>query len=206
MALTSSEVNRIRYELGYGIIDIANPYITTFSLFETVIQKYLESGATTSSSTAVTAASSPTPVTLVVASANGISAGDRLVVDVDSRQEAATIQSVSGTSVTLMLSLAHSGTYPVTVEGGESIVRNILTQLRNLTDSVGGAGGAFGKVVAQAGIKSVDEIEFFGDGRMGGTSLKDIRKYQSFLRDELAAALNVVNLRGSRGSTSFSVY
>ena len=108
--LFTSEIQRIRYELGYNVVQIANPYITTFALFESVIQQYVQGGATTTSSTAVTAATTPTPVALTLASATGVKRRRHLVVDVDDRQERAIISALSAAIATVSLSKAHSGT------------------------------------------------------------------------------------------------
>lgn len=186
MALTDSEVQRIRYELGFNVLSVsAEPYIGVTALFEQVIQPYLTTGASTTSSTAVSAATTPTPVTLTLAIGTGFETGCRVVVDVDSRQEIATAQLVSGTSLTVLLSKTHSGTYPVTVEGGESIVREILGKIRNVADRIEGA-------AIKAGIKKVDEIEFFPEA-MGGV-FANLQAQRSYWRDELAGALGVVNL------------
>lgn len=200
MALLTSEIQRIRYELGYNVVQIANPYITTFALFESVIQQYVQGGATTTSSTAVTAATTPTPVALTLASATGVSVGDTLVVDVDDRQERAIISALSGAVATVALSKAHSGTYPVTVEGGEAIVRQILRQLAIFTGE-GGDDGLLAQAAAGAGVKKVDEIEFFGGGGSGSdaSAAFDAKKRaREYFRDELASALGVQNLRKVR--------
>lgn len=202
MALTTSEVARIKAELGFNVLTVgAEPYIGITILFEKVIQPYLQSGAATTSTTAVTEAEAPTPVALGLTDLTGFAAGDRVIVDVDDRQEAATIQSVDLLSITVLLSKPHSGTYPVTVEGGETMVRDLLTQLRQLR----APGGAFSKVASRAGIKKVDEVEFFGSGASGTTSLKDLLRLQTYYRNELAALLGVPNMHpngsGSGGGT-----
>lgn len=161
MSLLDSELTRIRYELGFNALNVgAEPYIGVSALFDQVIQPYLRSGASTTSTTSVTTSTAPRPVSLTLASVTGFSAGARIVVDVDARQEIGTIQSVSGSTVSVLLSLAHSGTYPVTVEGGESIVRGLLAKLRAIESKIESASD-------KAGIKQVDEIEFFGGGAGG---------------------------------------
>src|SRR5215471_2659866 len=120
MALLDAELNRIRYELGYpGLSVLAEPYIGIAAVFTRIVQPYLLSGASSTSSTAVTAATAPTLVTLTLASATGFDAGARVVIDVDARQEMVTVESVSGSTISVLLKLAHTGTYPVTVEGSE---------------------------------------------------------------------------------------
>lgn len=206
MALTNSEVARIKSELGFNALLVAaEPYIGVTRLFEQVIAVYLESGASTTSSTAITASSSPTLNTYTLASTTGFTAGDRVIIDVDGRQEATILSAVGASTISCLTSLAHSGTYTVTVEGGESIVREWLNKLRDLT----APGGPFDQAAAKAGIKRVDEIEF-KDGS-GGTSstLSELRALQAYYRDELASVLGVVNMRnfkGHGGGGGFSVY
>lgn len=175
-------MERIRYELGYPILTVgAEPYIGWVSLFTQVIQPYVSAGASTTSSTAVTAATTPTPVTLTLTSGTGFNAGDRVVIDVDARQEIVTAQAVSGASLTVLLSLAHSGSYPVTVEGGETIVRELLRRIRETKDELG-------QTFGEGSIRKVDEIEFF---QSGGTLFGNLGTQLMFWREELAAALGM---------------
>lgn len=198
MALLDAEVWRLKYELGYNALEIgAEPYVGHSSLFDQVVQPYLNAGATTTSSTTVAAATTPTPVTLTLASVTGVAANATLVVDVDGRQEPGTVQSVTGSDVTLLLSLDHTGTYPVTVEGGETIVRDVLRRLRAIADSLAN------DAVSSAGVKSVDEIEFFGEAEMARANM--LRREQSRLRDELASVLGIVNLWARKASASSRV-
>lgn len=201
MALLTSELARIRNELGYNNLSVgAEPYIGYVAVFDQVIATYLQAGAATTSATTVTAASSPTPVTLVLASATGFHTGDAVLVDVDDRQERAILQLVSSTNATLLLSKAHSGTYPVTVEGGESIIREILGRIKSVKDSIA-------ESFSVAGIKKVDEIEFFPSNGGGGV-IRDMNSLLMYWRDELASTLGVPNgWRGRRGGGgSVSIY
>ena len=119
MALLDSEIARIKAELGYNLLTTgALPYIGITQVFEQVIQDNVLAGASTTSTTAVSAQSTPTPVGITLASATGFAAGVRVVLDVDDRQETATVQSMSGSVITVQLTGVHSGTYPVTVDGG----------------------------------------------------------------------------------------
>jgi hypothetical protein len=190
MALLDSEIRRIRYELGYNVLSAgADAYIGVSAVFEQVIQTYMTAGATTTSATTVAVSSAPTPRTITLTSATGFAQFDPVVVDVDSRQERAIVQSVTGSTITLLLLKAHTGTYPVTVEGGESIVRDIVRQLVDLSSKIDGA-------ASQAGIKKVDEVEFFE----GGARFLGLAEHREYLRDELASALGVVNLRTQRNA------
>ena len=208
MGLTTSEVRRIKHELGYGLLSVAaEPYISYVSLFDQIIQPYLTAGAATTSSTTVEAADEPTPATLTLDSIDGINAGDRLIIDVDSRQESPTIQFVEGTTVTVLLSLAHDGTYPVEVEGGVSIVRAILRKLQAIS-GLGSDSDSLSAALETAGIRKVDEIEFFGDGSMGSkqSAIGQVRAMREYWRDELASVLGIVRLNGNGGGGTVAMY
>ena len=189
MALTTSELRRLRYELGYNVLNAgAEPYIGVSAVFEQVIQTYLQSGAITTSNTSVTAATAPTPAVLTLADSTGFANSNVVIVDVDSRQERVTVEQVSGSTIRVILSKAHSGTYPVTVEGGESIVRTILGHLYDCED----------KILASsktAGLKSVGRgaVEWYGNST-GGSVLQSLKSLQMYWRDQLASALGVANL------------
>jgi hypothetical protein len=199
MALLPSELVRLRYELGYNLLTVgAEPWIGVASAFDNVIGPYLRSGASTTSSTAVVAASAPTPTPITLADATGFDVGARVVVDVDARQEIVTVQSISGLIITVVLKNAHTGSYPVTVEGGESIVRDILTKLRNVSDKLESAS-------TKAGIKRVDEIELYPEGTSG--VFQTLRRQREYWRDELASAVGLARMnRTSGGGSRMSVY
>lgn len=206
MALTDAEIQRIRYELGYPNLDTAaEPYIGIAAVFTQVIQPYTLGGVSTTSSTPVTAASTPTPQSLVLSDATGFSAGAVVSVDVDGRQERATIQSISGSSITVQLLLAHSGTYPVVLEGGESIIRDILAELRRVSDAIG-------NLRDRVGLKRADEIEFFGGGQtlasQGIDPMTHTLNLREYWRDELARCLGIprLNAKNSSGGSEIGVY
>src|SRR5260221_10271484 len=97
MALLDSEIVRCRHELGYNVLSIqALPYIGITTIFDQVIQTYITSGAKTTSGSPVSAALVPTPQTIVLADGTGFHAGDRVINDVDGRQELVTAQSLAG--------------------------------------------------------------------------------------------------------------
>lgn len=201
MSLTDSEVSRCKFETGQNLLTIgAIPYIGITQLWEQVIQPYTNSGAATTSDTTVAAATTATPATLTLASATGFAALSRVVVDVDDRQEIVTVQSVSGSTITVLLKLAHSGTYPVNVEGGETIIREILGRIRTLHSQIKSA-------TSTAGLKRVDTIEFYGNS-VATSQISMLRKSLSQERDELARALGVHNYWNdySSGGQVLSVY
>lgn len=184
MALLASELERIRFELGFADLTVgAEPYIGVAAIFDQVIQPYLRAGATTTSTTAVTAATTPTPVAITLASATGFAAFATVVIDVGDRQEVVAVQSLSGAAMTVSLSKAHSGTYPVTVEGGESMVRYLLDKCRKASEAIADA-------MTAAGIKQLDkgDVVFFG-GRDGKTALDVAKEAQTYWRSELCRLL-----------------
>lgn len=190
MSLLPSEVIRLQFETGWNLLTIgALPYVQHTALFDQVIVPFLSTGAATTSSTVVAASTSgPQPQSLVLASATGYAAGARVVIDVDSRQETVTVQSVTGSTISALLSLAHSGTYPVEVEGGETLVRQMLAKLSSVADQLQSALGF-------AGLKRAEEVEWY-QGLVGGSgsSVTDaLRSEQMRLRDELCSMLGIPN-------------
>lgn len=193
MALTASDLVRIKVELGYPATTIgAEPYISYVQVFDQVVRPYTQGGASTTSSTAVTAAETPTLATLTLASATGFTAGDRAIIDVDSLQETPTIRSVSGSTITVLLTLAHTGTYPVTVDGGETMIRAILTQLDGIKTQLT-------QVQQTAGLKRAEDIEWYQAGASmgnagGSAQLASLYAQRDDLREQLSRILNVANL------------
>lgn len=213
MALLTSEITRIKAELGYPLLSVnAEPMIGIHAVFEQIIQPYTLSGATTTSATTVEAVSTPTPVALVLTAATGFVPGSVVVVDVDSRQERATIQSSVGSSITVQLSLPHTGTFPVTVEGGESIIREILLELRKLAQGMNGAQSVMASLQSRLGLKKVDEVEFFGGGNtlaaQGLDPMSQTLQLREYWRDELARCLGIprLNSKSAAGGSEIGVY
>ena len=191
MALLTSELTRTKAELGFNLLNIgAIPYIGITALFEQVIQPYLSAGALTTSATTVAAASPAAVVTLTLADATGFSLFDRVALDVDGQQEIATVRRVNGSAIDLLLTGAHSGTYPVTVEGGESIVRE---NLRHIFDVKNAMAGVFG----QGALKKVDEIEFY---QTPSSLFGNLGQQLMFWRDELASCLGIESMWRMRGA------
>jgi hypothetical protein len=167
-------------------------------VFNQVIATYMTEGADTTSATAVVAALTSTPVPITLASGTGFAAGVRVVVDVDDLQEVATVRSMAAPIITLALSKAHTGTYPVTVEGGLSIVRGILAKIRAVDDAQGDT------MLTAAGVKKVDEIEFFD--KSAGDISATLAAQREYWRQELADSLGVVYLRKMRRGAAGSGY
>jgi|SRR4051812_26639129 hypothetical protein len=207
MALLDSEIARLKAELGYNLLNVgAEPYIGITSLFSQIIKPYLSSGAITTSSTAVTQQSAPTAIALTLASATGFSQFDRVVVDVDGAQETASVRAISGSAITVLLSGAHSGTYPVTVEGGEAIVRENLGRILGVKTQMA-------TVLGEGQLKKVDEVEFYqsplaASSSLGGGLFATLAAQLTFWRDELASCLGIQSMWKSRQSAGsrMSVY
>jgi len=201
VALLQSELDRIKAETGWNLLDVgALPYIGVTSLFEQIIGPNLRAGAVTTSSTPVSASFPVASLaTLTLASATGFTAGARIVIDVDARQETVTLESISGATIAALLTNAHSGTYPVTVEGGESIVREYLTNIRNVKAKMAQAFGA-------GSLKAVDEVQFYDT--KGQTLFGVLGEQLKFWRDELASVLGIASMwrRNSGGGSRLAVY
>ncbi len=196
---------RIRAELFDNVLDVgAVPMIDIHAVYTSVIQPNLASSSTppTTSATTVSAAG---PATLTLASVAGLTAGSsRVVIDVDAAREVCTVRAVSGLTISVLCKQAHSGTYPVEVESGLTIVRGVIADLESL-DQVQRAN--FGS----AGVKRVDEIEFFSVSE-GGSILVQAEAFRNVLRARLASALGVTALlrdlaaRVRPGAATLEVY
>jgi hypothetical protein len=184
MPLTSGELDRIRAELGYNVLNVgAEPYIGVHAVFSQVILPYLREGNDTTSTTAVTAASAGQFVTLSVASATGIVLHERIAVDVDDAFEMATVRSVSGTSVGVFLKKAHAGTYPISVDSGLVQVRECLAVLYDIQREMFDDAGS-------GALKKVDEVEFY-EMRGKRSSLEGLLAKRELFRDELRSRLGI---------------
>jgi hypothetical protein len=207
MGLTNSEVTRIKSELGFNVLATASQqYVGGYLfMFEQVIQPYIDEADSTTCATPVAASTTPTPRTLTLGDASGVAAGDTVIVDIDTRQERATVQSKSGNDITCLLSKEHSGTYPVAVESGVTIVRDILQKIADVKTTIA-------SIRSRVGIKKAEDIEFFGGGAtlasQGIDALTQVMSLLEHWRDELASALGVTRLNGesSGGGSSISVY
>lgn len=200
MSLSTAELARIKFELGYTVLtNAAEPWVSTTMIFEQVVAQYIPAGAATTSATAVAVAASPTLVTLVLASATGFETGARVWVGVDDNLETATIQSLSGTSMAVSLTKAHAGTYPVYIDGGEGMVRELLDKIKATKVRLGATYGG-------GGLKKVDEIEFYQTGSK--TLFGNIGDELMFWRDELASLLGVINAwrRKRAAGSTIAVY
>lgn len=210
--LSQSELQYCKYACGINQLQVgAEPLVSITRYFEQVVVPYLQYGQLTTCATAIAASargSGPIPVLLMLADATGISMMDRVVVDVDSAREVATVQSITGNNIVVMLANAHGavGAYPVEQEGGSSLVRQYIAFLHRIDDRI----DRFG---ARAGVKKADEVEFFGGSHGRGhepNGFKTFEQMRDFFRGQLSKLLfgvgDVGAMSGGRGSSGISLY
>ncbi len=158
MAMTDAEIEATRFHLGYGNLDFgAYPYTEDGfkQIFRDVVAPNLTVGAETTATGSTVGGGAPSTVTPVAM--DEIAVHSRLVIDAGDATETVVVSAVTATTFTARFSLAHSGGYPVCVASGQTRLRQLLHQCDKawdacLSQNIGGT----------AGIKKVDEIEFFG--------------------------------------------
>lgn len=199
--LDDADIVRIRAELGDNIVAaLANPYIGVRVVYD-VIQSYVQTDVVPTSS--ATTVSTSGPVVLTLGSVSGLDVGSRVVLDVDDQREVVSVRAVSGSTVSVVCRKTHSGTYPVEVENPLTIVRGLLADLETISQRER-------LLFGSAGVKRVDEIEFFGASE-GGSALVSIDAARKRARIRLAQACGVVwiaNGEAARaaGGGSFEAY
>lgn len=162
--LTDDEINVIRSELLDNVLDVdASPYFGYTSIYN-IIRDNVSSSSVAATTSATTVASVGA-TTITVASATGLTAAMRVQLDVDGSREVVTIRNVSGFVLSVICKKLHSGTYPVEVISGLTIVRGILADLSSLREV--NSLDALGSL----GLKRVDEVEF-KDGVDVATAIK----------------------------------
>lgn len=200
--LTTDEMARVRAELFDNVLGVgAVPWIDVRSIYDVIRDNVSSSStaATTSSTTVSTAGAT----TLTLASVTGLASGTRVVLDVDASREVVTVRAVSGSTVSVICAKTHSGTYPVEIESALTIVRGLLADLETLDQQER-------LMVPQAGVKIVDEIEFFG-ATEGGVQ-QSLTARRNALRQRLASATGLTGIlrdlaaRARGGVSSMEVY
>ena len=180
--LTEDEMERIKAELYVHVLDTgAAPYFNFPAAFD-VVRDHVTS-STVASTTSTTTVSAAGPTTITLASATGYVAGQRIVIDCDEAREVVTIRSLAGAEASVVCKKTHSGTYPIEVESGLTIVRGIMADIESVDQSQRGG-------VDSVGVKRVDEIEFFGLNE-GGSAIASGERYRAMLRTRLAATCGV---------------
>lgn len=195
--LSTSAMVRIKAELHDTVATIAaGVYIDIRSIYDVIQGAVVGSDIpATSTATAVTVAGN---ASLVLASIAGIEVGTKLVLDVDAAREVVTVRSVTGSTVSVLCRQTHAGTYPVEIESGVTIVEGILAELDTVALQRR-------QQLSSAGVKRVDEIEFFG-GTDGVNASIDATAES--LRKALGQALGLDNIRRAShaGGCSFEAY
>lgn len=182
--LTADEMARIKSELDDNVADYgAQPYLDVRAVYDVIRDHVVSSSvAPTTSSTAITAAG---PTTITLASATDYAAGQRVVIDCDDAREVVTIRSLTGAVASIVATKTHSGTYPVEVESGLTIVRGILSDLITLDTQ------ARAQIGSALGLKRVDEVEWNTDG---GGIIAAFASQRVMLRRRLASATGLASL------------
>ena len=179
--LSDVEMNRMRAELGFNVVSSgAQPFISHVQVFD-LIRDYVSSTYDpTTSSSAVTAVG---PANITVADATNVVQFGAYVIDTGAQQEVVVCGNIATTTFSGVFAKLHSGTYPVERESPLTLVRQILARLTTLEDKIFQATG-------QAGIKAVDEIEFFGAANER-SRLEQMFDVRDRLRKELASRVNL---------------
>jgi len=158
-ALTSVEIENLRFHLGYGNLQVgAYPWTPDgfFELFTNVIKPYLSDAEATTATTAI----SPGVVTVTPVDMTGIAVNVRLVVDNGDDAEVVVVKAASLTTFTARFAKAHDAAgYPIAVETGTSRLRQLLHEADRVYQAM-----LAPSITAVSGLKSVDkgEVEWFG--------------------------------------------
>jgi hypothetical protein len=203
LAFTDAEIQAIKAELGYNLLDTgATAYVGVSQLLESVVNSNIDDEVSTTVTlvTAISAASSPTPQTLTLASSTGFSSGAVVYVDVDDRMERRRIQYLSGVSATVLLQKAHSGTIPVSLFGPIPRARELLWRIQAVKEEMA-------ETLGEGAIKKVDEVEFYRPGGRTTTTFGLLGNQLRMWRNELSACLALPNLwEERRNSSALTVY
>jgi hypothetical protein len=207
VALRAEEILQIKYELGVSVNLIgAEPYITYVAIFDKAIAPYIID-PTTTSVTPVTAAPTGAAIALTLAAVPVIAGsttpaftvGTSVNVDVGPNAETAQIQVLSGLTMWVTLFNAHgtNGAYPITMSGGENVVRSILQRINAITAELTNI------APTTAGVEQVNKIKLYASSRHRQGSRE---KWESLVaqreqaRDDLGEAVGFTNLRKKRRS------
>lgn len=159
MALTTAEVESLRYHLGWGNVSVAaSPYTPDgfYEVFSQVVAPNLSTATETTATTAVTAGST-TAVT--PGDMTDIVVGAQLIVDVGEAAEIVVVRSVTLTTFSAAFANAHpSSGYPVMLMSGKARLRYLLAVADRLWTRMQSS-----TVTGTFGIKQLGqgEIEWF---------------------------------------------
>ena len=195
MPILDSELDRIRAELGYNLLNVgAEPYIGVQAIFTNVIQRYCREGLDTYTSTPIGEAGY---VTLALNEVdNTLTMMTRVAIDVDGLFEMVTVRAVdyANKTISVYAKKTHYGTYPVTVDGGLQCIRECLAALADIREQMLATRG-------HGALKQVDEVGFY-DVR-GNSQLEVLQGQAEYWRDMLAKHCGIPRIRiGGGGSGS----
>lgn len=210
MAFSFGDVQRLKWELGYNAVNIgAEAYVLNsyVAVFDAAIAPYLiDQGSTSTSTVTASSTGAPSNTTVTVAANPNVTGaqianvygqifqvGTKIVVDVGPQQETdVVIQAISGLVLTVALQNAHGPTqFPVVLQGGEHIARDILSRLDVLNTQIKGYAPAV------AGLSQADEAKFYAAqrGRRGQLdTFGALMEQRDMARRDLAALLGIQNL------------
>lgn len=184
MAISDSEVESLRFHLGYGNINVgAYPYTPDGfkELFKDVVAPNLTGDVETSSVTPITGGNVATVTPL---SMTGIVTNARLVVDVGDDAEIVAVRSVTVTAFSARFAKAHSAGYPVALLGGQARLRLLLGQADTAWQALQDP-----SVGSTAGLKQVDkgDVEWF----QGFQVLKDRLSHYRSITAQISSLVRV---------------
>jgi len=204
VTLSTSEIDSLRFHLGYGnLTDNASLYTADgFQMvFEQVISPNLSTGTEDASTTAVVAGST-TVITLTDASEFVIYS--KAMIDVGDDAEIVVVKAqVTGgpETITAKFAKAHGAAgYPVATMSGKARLRFMLSEAERLWEDISGK-----SVTATAGIKSIGrgQVEWFANG----SALRSkVKQYQELQRQIATLCRVAPDDTFGKGSCSLSLY
>lgn len=180
MSLTTSEVQSLRFHLGYGNVTTgAYPYTPDgfYELFRDVIAPNLDTGNDTTGSGTITSGSAGT---VTVLSLTGIVARERIVVDVGDDAEIVVVKATGTLTFAAAFAKDHSGSYPVSTLSGEQRLRMLLNDADKAWQKAQSSA-----ITKTAGLKQLDRgaIEWFHAGAVLHDTMSHYRSIVQSISD-----------------------
>ena len=199
MALSTAEVESLRFHLGYGNMSVSgHPYTSDgfYEIFTQIISPNLSTSTETTSTTSVSAAGI---TTITLGSVTLITPYTRLIVDVGDAAETVVVRAVSGSTITATFAKAHTQPYPVAVLSGVSRLRQLLHSADTAWATLQSA-----DITGSAGIKQLGqgEIEWFAPSAV---YLSVLRHYTGIC-EEISKLVCVPLAGSSEGGSSMAMY
>lgn len=193
-AVSDAEREALRFHLCYGNVSVSGyPYTPDgfIELFRDVVQPNLTTGEETTATTAIAAGA---VVTVTPVAMTGISVYSRLMVDVGDAAEIVVVKAVTGSTFSAAFVNAHTSTgYPVAVFSAVARLRMLLHSADRAWAGVQGT-----DVGADAGIKKVDETEFYQGGK-GGVVLEGLTRQYETIVASISSLVRVPVANGGGG-------